>query len=97
MARIYAGEFECIILDESTSALDPISENEIYETVFRIFKNKTVIMISHRLGTITHIDRILYMKNGKITEEGTHKELMEQRGEYCDFFNAQAEKYGLKQ
>lgn len=97
LARIYAGEFECIILDESTSALDPISENEIYETVFRIFKNKTVIMISHRLGTITHIDRIFYMKNGKITEEGTHKELMEQRGEYCDFFNAQAEKYGLKQ
>lgn len=97
LARIYAGEFECIILDESTSALDPISENEIYETVFRIFKNKTVIMISHRLGTITHIDRIFYMKNGKITEEGTHKELIEQRGEYCDFFNAQAEKYGLKQ
>ena len=97
LARIYAGEFECIILDESTSALDPISENEIYETVFRIFKNKTVIMISHRLGTITHIDRIFYMKNGKITEEGTHKELIEQRGEYCDFFNAQAEKYGVKQ
>lgn len=97
LARIYAGEFECIILDESTSALDPISENEIYETVFRIFKNKTVIMISHRLGTITHIDRIFYMKNGKITEEGTHKELIEQRGEYCDFFNAQAEKYDLKQ
>lgn len=97
LARIYAGEFECIILDESTSALDPISENEIYETVFRIFKNKTVIMISHRLGTITHIDRIFYMKNGKITEEGTHKELIEQRGEYCDFFNAQAKKYGLKQ
>ena len=97
LARIYAGEFECIILDESTSALDPISENEIYETVFRIFKNKTVIMISHRLGTITHIDRIFYMKNGKITEEGTHKELIGQRGEYCDFFNAQAEKYGLKQ
>ena len=97
LARIYAGEFECIILDESTSALDPISENEIYETVFRIFMNKTVIMISHRLGTITHIDRIFYMKNGKITEEGTHKELIEQRGEYCDFFNAQAEKYGLKQ
>jgi len=95
LARIYAGQYECIILDESTSSLDPISENEIYETVFRIFKDKTVIMISHRLGTITHIDRIFYMKNGKITEEGSHRELMERHGEYCDFFNAQAEKYEI--
>lgn len=95
LARIYAGQYECIILDESTSALDPISENEIYETVFRIFKNKTVIMISHRLGTITHMDRIFYMKNGRVTETGTHTELMELHGEYFDFFNAQAEKYRM--
>lgn len=93
LARIYAGQYECIILDEATSSIDPISENEIYDTIFRIFHDKTIIMISHRLATITHVDRIYYLKNGQVAEEGTHIELMAQKGEYYGFFNAQAEKY----
>ena len=93
MARIYAGDYECILLDEATSALDPISEEEILRTVFDIFSDKTVIVISHRLAVVSYIDRICFMANGKCVETGTHQELMDLQGEYHDFFMTQAKKY----
>lgn len=55
LARIYAGNYECILLDEATSALDPISEEEILRTVFDIFSDRTVIVISHRLAVVSYI------------------------------------------
>jgi ATP-binding cassette subfamily B protein len=93
LARIYAGDYECILLDEATSALDPISEEEILRTVFDIFSDKTVIVISHRLAVVSYIDRICFMANGKCVETGTHQELMDLQGEYHDFFMTQAKKY----
>lgn len=95
IARIYAGNYNCIIMDESTSALDPISEDEIISTVFDIFRNKTIIMISHRLVTVKYVDLVYFLAHGTITEQGTHQELMEKRGEYCRFYSSQADKFKI--
>ena len=95
LARIYAGNYDCIILDESTSALDPIIEDEIISTIFRIFTDKTIIMISHRLATVKYVDRIYFMSDGQIRESGTHKELMALNKEYSQFYSSQADKYNI--
>ena len=93
LARIYAQNYDCIILDESTSALDPISEDEIIQTIFKIFENKTIIMISHRLATVKYVEKIYFMSGGKLEESGSHIELMESHGEYYTYYSTQAEKY----
>ena len=95
LARICAGNYDCIILDESTSALDPVSEDEIIKLVFTIFRDKTIIMISHRLATIQYVERVYFMSRGTIREQGTHEQLMEAQGEYAGFYAAQAEKYNV--
>ena len=82
-----------MILDEPTSALDPIAEAEIYRKFSEIVKNKTTLLISHRLGITTVVDRILVFKEGKIIEDGCHKELMKKNGEYAKMYNAQAQWY----
>ena len=93
LARLYAGNYDIIIMDESTSALDPMSEDEIINTIFDIFRDKTVIMISHRLATIKYVDMVYFLSNGEIKERGSHHRLMEQNGEYAAFYLTQADKY----
>lgn len=93
LARMYIGNYDCVILDESTSALDPISESEIIDTIFEIFEDKTIIMISHRLVTIKYTDTVYFLENGKIIEFGSHQELMRNEGEYSRFYLSQANKY----
>ena len=93
LARLYAGNYDIIIMDESTSALDPMSEDEIINTIFDIFRDKTVIMISHRLATIKYVDMVYFLSNGEIKEHGSHHRLMEQNGEYAAFYLTQADKY----
>lgn len=93
LARLYAGNYDCIILDESTSALDPVSEDEIIDTIFTIFKDRTVIMISHRLATIKYVDKVVFLANGEIKEQGTHHQLMKQNKDYASFYLTQANKY----
>lgn len=95
LARIYAGEYEFIILDESTSALDPISEDEILKLIFEIFHDKTIVMISHRLATIRYVNQVYFMAQGAIEEHGTHRQLMELEGQYAKFYSTQADKYGV--
>ena len=95
LARIYAGNYDCIILDESTSSLDPISEDDIINTIFQIFNDKTVIMISHRLATIKYTDLVYFLENGRIIESGSHQQLMDAQGEYSKFYLAQASKYDV--
>lgn len=96
LARICAGNYDCIILDESTSALDPVSEDEIIKMIFTIFRDKTIVMISHRLATIQYVDRVIFLSGGVVREEGTHQKLMERQGEYARFYAAQAEKYSME-
>ena len=89
LARIYASNYKCIILDEPTNSLDPISEKDFIRTALEIFKEKTVIVISHKLSLVKRFPRICFMSNGNILEEGTHEYLMKKNGNYSTFYNAQ--------
>lgn len=92
-ARLFARDFEIAILDEPSSALDPIAEYKMYENLIEVTKNKTVIYISHRLSSAVLSDRIFVLGNGTILESGSHTELMEQNGEYSKMFTLQASSY----
>ncbi|GAA0368113.1 ABC transporter ATP-binding protein [Alkalibacterium iburiense] len=82
-----------LILDEPTAALDSIAESEIYQQYESLSKNKTSIFISHRLASTRFCDRIVFLEDGKIIEEGTHSELMRLRGKYFDMFETQSYYY----
>jgi ATP-binding cassette subfamily B protein len=93
IARVFAKSCQTIILDEPSSALDPISEYNLNKTMLEAAKDKTVIFISHRLSSTKLADRIYMLENGEIIEQGSHDELMTLSGKYCEMFNLQAEKY----
>jgi len=77
------------ILDEPTAALDPISESRVYSDFERLMRGKTTVFISHRLGSTKLADEILVINDGKITERGTHDEIMALEGEYAEMFESQ--------
>lgn len=81
------------ILDEPTAALDPIAESEIYEKYNEMTKDKTSIFISHRLASTKFCNRILFLENGEIVEEGTHEELINSNGKYKEMFQIQSHYY----
>jgi len=81
------------VLDEPTAALDPIAENDIYMKYNEMTKGKTSLFISHRLASTRFCDRILFLQNGVIAEEGTHEELLTRGGEYAKLFQVQARYY----
>ena len=93
LARLNSKKFGLLILDEPSSALDPISEYELNELVFSKASEATTIMISHRLSNVRRADCIYLFSDGEIAEQGTHDELMEQKGKYYEMFTKQAEKY----
>ena len=82
-----------LILDEPTAQLDALAEKELYELYNQISKDKASIFISHRLASTKFCDKIIYLKNGKIEESGTHEELMVANGEYKELFDIQAKNY----
>ena len=93
IARMFAKNFEIAILDEPSSALDPIAESKMYDALMEGTKGKTVFYISHRLSSATRSDRILVFAGGSLIESGTHDELMAADGEYCKMFTLQASGY----
>lgn len=93
IARTLAKDSEIIIMDEPSSALDPISEEEILNTIFQNHFDKTIIFISHRLSSIQNFDCIYFLDNGYITEIGSHNDLMKLKGKYYEMYNTQAKKY----
>ena len=93
IARGYAQDYQLFILDEPSSALDPIAEAKVYNNMLELGKNKTMIFISHRLTTTVNADKIYLFENGSILEQGTHKQLMELNGQYKQMFESQAIKY----
>ncbi|MCH5184523.1 MAG: ABC transporter ATP-binding protein [Oscillospiraceae bacterium] len=95
IARIFCKDCEYVILDEPSSALDPISEYNLNQSMMKLSENKTVIFISHRLSTTCMADRIYMLEQGKIIEQGSHDELMSLDGKYAEMFNKQAEKYRM--
>ena len=96
LARALYKNAPVVILDEPTSALDPIAESEMYEKYDELTKGKTGIFISHRLSSTRFCDRILFMEKGAVTEEGSHENLMAEKGAYAELFNLQAKYYQQK-
>ncbi len=93
IARIFAKNFEIAVLDEPSSALDPVAESKMYDSLMEGTKGKTVFYISHRLSSATRSDRVLVFSHGELIENGTHDELMALGGEYCEMFTLQASGY----
>ncbi|MBQ6552747.1 MAG: ABC transporter ATP-binding protein [Clostridia bacterium] len=93
IARVFARPFELIIMDEPSSALDPIAEYEINQSILKSAEGRTVIFISHRLSTTRMADSIYMFADGKIIERGSHDELMRQNGKYAEMYRVQAKKY----
>lgn len=93
LARCIYKDAPFMILDEPTSALDPIAESQMYEEYNNLTRNKTSIFISHRLASTRFCDRILFLENGGIIEEGTHDELMNKNGTYANIYNIQSHYY----
>lgn len=89
IARVFLKNPPILIFDEATSALDLESEHLIQEALLKLAKDRTTIIVAHRLSTITHADQIIMIENGEITETGTHEELMEKRGNYEKLFQIQ--------
>lgn len=93
IARGYAQNYNLFILDEPSSALDPLAEAKVYQRMIQMGKNKTLIFISHRLTTTVNADNIYIFKDGKIFASGNHLELMAKCPYYKDMFESQARKY----
>jgi ATP-binding cassette subfamily B protein len=85
-----------IILDEATANVDPENEAELTKAIEELTKNKTIIMIAHRLKTVRHADNIVVISDGKISEQGTHEELMAREGIYKDFVSERKEAVSWK-
>ena len=93
MARAFYKEAPILILDEPTAALDPLAEQEIYEKYVEMSEGRTSLFISHRLASTRFCDRIWLMENGRITEQGSHEELMRKKGAYARLFEVQGKYY----
>lgn len=85
-----------LLLDEPSSSLDPEAEYRIFRNLLELAENKTVVLISHRLANVTFAEKIIFMKDGKIAEMGSHEELMQHNGEYARLFTMQKEGYENK-
>jgi ATP-binding cassette subfamily B protein len=91
IARAVYKDPEFIFFDEATNALDANNEKAIMEHLSVFFKNKTVVVVAHRLSTVKHADNIIVLHNGQITESGTHEELAMRKGEYFELVKNQLE------
>lgn len=93
IARMFYRNSDVLILDEPSSALDPLSEYEFYNAVDEASEDKMLVTVSHRLASTKNADKILVLENGRIAESGTHKQLMELNGIYSRMFYLQAHRY----
>ncbi len=96
IARAFYEAAPVLILDEPTSAIDPESEYEIFNQLEKSYKDKTLILVSHRFSTVRNANKILVVEDGKIAETGTHQELMKKNGRYARMFTVQAKSYNSK-
>lgn len=89
IARVFLKDPRILVLDEATSALDLESESLIQDSLERLARERTTLVVAHRLSTITHADQILVVEHGQITEKGTHQQLMAKKGAYYNLFQIQ--------
>ena len=93
LSRVFIRTNPAAILDEPSSALDPESEYRLNQNMAEAARSKSVIYISHRLSSTRLADRIIHIEKGRIIEQGTHVQLISQKGRYAEMFNMQAERY----
>ncbi len=93
LGRAYMRDAQILILDEPTASLDARAEFEVYQRFLDLTGGKTAVLISHRFSTVRMADRILFLEQGKLIEEGTHQELVALKGKYSELFELQAKGY----
>lgn len=93
IARVFAADYPIVIMDEPSSALDPMAEYQLNQSILHHTQDKTVVFISHRLSTTRIADTIYMFDTGTLVEQGSHEELLAQDGKYAEMFRLQSEKY----
>ncbi len=91
IARAIYKNPQLLVFDEAISSLDTINERRIMDNLNGFFKDRTVIVVAHRLSTVVNADNIIYLENGRIAEHGTHKELVAKKGKYYELIRNQLE------
>lgn len=92
-ARAFMEDKPIMVFDEPSSALDPIAESQLFESIRKAKEGKILFFISHRLSSVQGANQIFVLRNGRIVERGTHQELMEAKGEYEKMYQMQAKNY----
>jgi ATP-binding cassette, subfamily B, bacterial len=87
LARVLLKDPRILILDEATASVDPFTEAQIQEGLETVMRDRTSIVIAHRLSTVRHADRIIVIREGRIIETGTHDQLLERGGHYAELYN----------
>ena len=93
LARAFIRDASFVILDEPTASLDARAEHDLFESIRELFRDRTVLLISHRFSSVRCADRIYVLRQGHLEDSGTHAELMRRQGLYAELFNLQAEAY----
>jgi ATP-binding cassette subfamily B protein IrtB len=96
IARALLKDAPIIILDEATANVDPENENAIQQAIGALTRDKTVIMIAHRLKTVQNADQIIVLEEGRIVQSGRHEDLLKQKGIYADFIHVREKAVGWK-
>jgi ATP-binding cassette subfamily B protein len=93
LARAFLRNARIVVLDEPSSFLDPLAEAELFQQFRRLIQGRSGVLISHRFSTVRMADFIYVLEGGRITERGSHEELLERGGMYARMFKAQAQSY----
>jgi ATP-binding cassette subfamily B protein len=93
LSRAHLRDAQVLILDEPTAALDARSERDVFERFAELTQDKTTLLISHRFSTVRMADRIFVLEDGKIAEQGSHAQLINDGGRYSEMFELQAAGY----
>jgi ATP-binding cassette subfamily B protein len=96
LARAFVRDAQILVLDEPTSALDPRAEWDVFQHIKELARDRAVVLISHRFSTVRTADRIHIFDQGRITESGTHDELVALGGRYAEMYEVQARAYRSK-